>query len=244
MGNLCSKNIKKQNLQTDMKQKLVENEHQPTPIQKQEETESVVIVKKVIKPEEPEVKSEVLPEALTQKEIEDYSKRCKFTHDQIKALYEHYKKISASIDDDGVIDNDELNEALGLTQSEFGKRIFKVFDLNGDGVINFEEFLIGLSPFSSTGTLEDKIGFSFKVYDIDGNGGIDKSELTILLKACLSDTFLTQISEDELKQLIDATFEEADIDGNGEIDIDEYTEMVKNHPNILNNLQIDLPFLK
>ncbi|KAJ5070179.1 calcineurin b [Anaeramoeba ignava] len=194
------------------------------------------------KPKETETNSN--SKSLPQEEVTSLAQRSNFSEEEVRELYEHYQKISASIDDDGVIDDQEFTQALGLTQSEFAKRLFQVFDDNGDGVVNFEEFLLGLAPFSHKGTIDQKLNFSFKVFDIDGNGGIDKEELYTLLKSSLSDTFLAQLSEEQLRQLVDQTFQEADIDGNGEIDIDEYRDMVNKHPQILNNLQIDLPFFK
>lgn len=37
------------------------------------------------------------------------------------------------------------------------ERMFKLFDSDGDGMVNFEEFIKGLSVFCPTGTLDEKL---------------------------------------------------------------------------------------
>lgn len=44
------------------------------------------------------------------------------------------------------------------------------------GVLNFREFVIGLS-LSLRGTFDEKLYWAFKIYDVDGNGFISRSEM-------------------------------------------------------------------
>ena len=53
---------------------------------------------------------------------------------------------------------------------------------DGDGHINFEEFLNGISLMCETGDFDEKVQFSFQVYDFDGDGLISKTELTEMCK--------------------------------------------------------------
>ena len=57
-----------------------------------------------------------------------------------------------------------------------------IFDEDGGGDVDFQEFVSGLSAFSSKGNNEEKLGFAFKVYDIDRDGFISNGELFIVLK--------------------------------------------------------------
>ncbi len=50
------------------------------------------------------------------------------------------RKISTSIHSDGVIDLAEFQQALGLKNSAFAERLFTVFDMNKDEVINFKVY--------------------------------------------------------------------------------------------------------
>ena len=57
-----------------------------------------------------------------------------------------------------------------------------IFDEDGGGDVDFQEFVSGLSAFSSKGSQEEKLRFAFKVYDIDRDGYISNGELFIVLK--------------------------------------------------------------
>ena len=73
-----------------------------------------------------------------------------------------------------------------------------IFDEDGGGDVDFQEFVNGLSAFSSKGNKEDKLRFAFKVYDIDRDGYISNGELFIVLKMMvgsnLKDQQLQQVS--------------------------------------------------
>ena len=73
-----------------------------------------------------------------------------------------------------------------------------IFDEDGGGDVDFQEFVSGLSAFSSKGNKEEKLRFAFKVYDIDRDGYISNGELFIVLKMMvgsnLKDVQLQQVS--------------------------------------------------
>lgn len=57
-----------------------------------------------------------------------------------------------------------------------GLRLFDIFDENKDGLIDLDEFFLGLSPLCH-GTQKDKIALTFRVFDRDNNGFIAQDEV-------------------------------------------------------------------
>ena len=63
--------------------------------------------------------------------------------------------------------------------------MFRTFDGDGNGKVDFKEFLVGLSVTASD-NLEKKLKWAFKMYDIDGNGNISREEMTSLMTVNIS----------------------------------------------------------
>ena len=99
-----------------------------------------------------------------------------------------------------------------------------IFDEDGGGDVDFQEFVLGLSAFSSKGHKEEILKFAFKVYDIDRDGYISNGELFIVLKMMVG----SNLKDQQLQQIVDKTIMEADKDGDGKISFQEFTQMVEN----------------
>ena len=98
-----------------------------------------------------------------------------------------------------------------------------IFDEDGGGDVDFQEFVTGLSAFSSKGNKEQKLHFAFKVYDIDRDGYISNGELFIVLKMMVG----SNLKDQQLQQIVDKTIMEADLDKDGKISFEEFTKMVE-----------------
>ncbi|KAL9642334.1 hypothetical protein ABK040_007332 [Willaertia magna] len=180
---------------------------------------------------------------LKRDQLKNFAKETHFDLEEIQKLYEQFRNISSSREDDGVIDKTEFKEALGLKDSLFVDRMFSLFDEDGDGSINFREFICGLSVFCEKGTIDEKLKFSFRIYDFDKDGCISKEELYKLLEASLVENSLG-IPQEQLTSLVDATFAEADTDGDGKISFEEYRVLVTKHPTMINNMTISTAIKK
>lgn len=109
-------------------------------------------------------------------------------------------------------------------KTDTSPRMIAIFDEDGGGDVDFQEFVSGLSAFSSKGNKEQKLRFAFKVYDIDRDGYISNGELFIVLKMMVGNN----LKDQQLQQIVDKTIMEADLDGDGKISFEEFTKMVEN----------------
>ena len=66
--------------------------------------------------------------------------------------------------------------------SSFADYVFKVFDSDKSGTIDFKEFICALSV-TSRGKMEDKLDWAFQLYDIDGDGKISYEEMLAIVEA-------------------------------------------------------------
>ncbi|KAK1243566.1 hypothetical protein MKX08_001704, partial [Trichoderma sp. CBMAI-0020] len=127
-------------------------------------------------------------------------------------------------DNSGTIERDEFLSLPQISSNPLATRMIAIFDEDGGGDVDFQEFVSGLSAFSSKGNKEQKLQFAFKVYDIDRDGYISNGELFIVLKMMVG----SNLKDQQLQQIVDKTIMEADLDKDGKISFEEFTKMVEN----------------
>jgi calmodulin len=143
----------------------------------------------------------------------------KLTEEQIAEFKEAFSLFDKN--GDGTVTTKELltvMRALGRnpTQEELADMLNGV-DADGNGTIDFPEFLSLMASKISDVDPEDEILSAFKVFDKDGNGFISAAELRHIMKK-LGQKF----TDEELDEMIRG----ADIDGDGQIDYQEFVKMM------------------
>ncbi|CDO99595.1 unnamed protein product [Coffea canephora] len=156
----------------------------------------------------------------------------------VEVLFELFQKISRSIIDDGLIHKEEFS----LEKNLFADRLFDLFDIKYNGVIEFGEFVRTLGIFHPNAPTEDKILFGFRLYDLRQNGYIEKQELREMVLAVLSHESELLLWDHFVEIIVDKTFKDVDTRGDGRIDLDEWKGFVLKNPSLLKNMT--LPYLK
>ena len=59
----------------------------------------------------------------------------------------------------------------GEAGEQFMEQLFRIFDKDGDGSIDFKEFMIA-TDMTSSGDPEEKLRWAFRMYDKDGSGKV------------------------------------------------------------------------
>ncbi|KAI0398206.1 calcineurin B subunit [Xylariaceae sp. FL0594] len=145
-----------------------------------------------------------------------------FDRDEVERLRKRFMKLDK--DQSGTIERDEFLSLPQISSNPLATRLIAIFDEDGGGDVDFQEFVSGLSAFSSKGDKEQKLQFAFKVYDIDRDGYISNGELFIVLKMMVGNN----LKDNQLQQIVDKTIMEADLDGDGKISFIEFSRMVQN----------------
>jgi len=87
-------------------------------------------------------------------------------------------------DKSGAIDSDELGavmKKLGISvKSRDLKKMIKAVDIDGNGVIDFKEFLIMMQSIKTDSQQELKM--AFKSFDVDSDGKISRDDLKVFLE--------------------------------------------------------------
>ncbi|KAF8568550.1 hypothetical protein P879_03285 [Paragonimus westermani] len=120
---------------------------------------------------------------LSKQEVKKLAAKTHFTEAQIRKWHKEFMKDCSS---------GQLNRATFLSMytqffpdgkaRSFYEHLFRTFDQDASGNIDFTEFLTAIS-ITQNGSPEEKLDLAFQLYDIDRNGTIEESEMTQIITA-------------------------------------------------------------
>ncbi|XP_062613823.1 hippocalcin-like protein 1 [Saccostrea cucullata] len=118
---------------------------------------------------------------------------------------------------------------------EFAEHVFRTFDTDGNGMVNFQEFVVGLFV-SSSQEMDKKLDWAFRVYDINGDGFITKDEMSKIITSICKMTTTTVKSVEELTHEI---FSDMDINKDERISREEFLHGASKNDFVIKLLQPD-----
>ncbi|XWS64696.1 hypothetical protein CRYUN_Cryun05aG0025500 [Craigia yunnanensis] len=124
-------------------------------------------------------------------------------------------------DGDGCITMEELAVAIkSLDQNpteEVLQNMINEVDIDGNGTIEFGEFLNLMARKMKEAEAEDELKEAFRVFDKDQDGYISPNELRQVMIHIGE-----KVTDEELEQMI----READLDGDGQVNYEEFVRMM------------------
>ncbi|CAB1100589.1 unnamed protein product [Ectocarpus sp. CCAP 1310/34] len=93
--------------------------------------------------------------------------------------------------------------------------VLLLVDLDGNGLINFAEFVTMMRKCKVDTDFDRQIREAFKFFDQDGSGAIDTKELGNIMRQLGA-----KLTDSEINLLV----QEADVDGDGQVDINEASD--------------------
>jgi len=161
---------------------------------------------------------------LTVEDIEFIARNTAMTKAQVETQYQNFLKMHP----DGRISKKSFHTMMkecypGADTEKLERHIFRMYDSNKDGHIDFREFMIVLYIMSN-GTPEENLNQIFRVFDINNDGKITLKELQKIVR----DLFLliNESNADKASQetVVKSAFNEMDENHDGKVSQCEFVE--------------------
>ena len=142
------------------------------------------------------------------------------TEQQVKDQFEQFMKICPN----GLMTKKKFielsREALGDQADFLSESLFRVFDEDNSGTMDFEEYMLAINA-TSLESPEDKLRWMFDVFDKDGGGTISPEEIQSMLHG-LFEMSGQEFEEEDLAVASKDIMDVIDVDGDGEVTRNEF----------------------
>ncbi|KDE09640.1 hypothetical protein MVLG_00046 [Microbotryum lychnidis-dioicae p1A1 Lamole] len=178
---------------------------------------------------------------LSPEDLKDLQKNTYFDKKELQQWYKGFVKDCPS----GVLNQEEFARIYKQffpfgNPKAFAEHVFKVFDKNNNGTIDFREFICALS-ITSRGQLDEKLQWAFQLYDIDSDGTITYDEMLNIVTAIYDMTgemVKLPPDEDTPAKRVDKIFSTMDLNHDHQLTFEEFKEGSKKDPTIVQALSL------
>uniref|UniRef100_A0A8C5R8D5 Recoverin n=1 Tax=Leptobrachium leishanense TaxID=445787 RepID=A0A8C5R8D5_9ANUR len=121
--------------------------------------------------------------ALSREILEELQLNTKYTQEELCTWYQSFLKECPT----GRISKQQFEDIYSkffpdADPKSYAQHVFRSFDSNNDGTLDFKEYMIALH-MTSSGKANQKLEWAFSLYDVDGNGTISKPEVLEIIMA-------------------------------------------------------------
>lgn len=120
--------------------------------------------------------------ALSKEVLEELKLNTRYTEEQLYTWYQTFLRECPS----GRISRQQFESIYAsffpdADPKAYAQHVFRSFDQNSDGTLDFKEYIVALHLTSSGKTME-KLEWAFALYDLDRNGSITKNEIQEIVR--------------------------------------------------------------
>ncbi|KAK1800460.1 hypothetical protein P4O66_005499, partial [Electrophorus voltai] len=173
--------------------------------------------------------------------LEVLQAQTKFTRKELQSLYRGFKNECPS----GLVNEETFKTIYSCffpqgDATTYAHFVFNAFDVDQNGSIRFEDFVIGLSVLLR-GSITDKLSWAFNLYDTNKDGYITKEEMLAIIKSIYDmmgrHTF-PSVHEDTPLEHVERFFQKMDRNRDGVVTIDEFMETCQKDENIMTSMKL------
>lgn len=153
----------------------------------------------------------------------------RFTEGELKRIYRGFKAECPT----GLVKEDAFKLIYqqffpqGANAGQYAHYVFRTLDQDHSGLLNFENFVHGLSVLSR-GSIDEKLRWTFSLYDVNGDGRITREELADVVGSVyeiMGKTAHPAADQHAIVQdKVDRIFQKLDLNGDGVVTLDEFLD--------------------
>uniref|UniRef100_A0A8C1HX49 Kv channel interacting protein 3b, calsenilin n=2 Tax=Cyprinus carpio TaxID=7962 RepID=A0A8C1HX49_CYPCA len=173
--------------------------------------------------------------------LEHLQAQTKFTRKELQSLYRGFKNECPN----GLVDEETFKSIYSQffpqgDATTYAHFLFNAFDMDRNGSIRFEDFVIGLSVLLR-GSVTEKLRWAFNLYDINKDGCITREEMLAIMKSIfdmMGRYTYPCVKDDAAFEHVEKFFQKMDRNRDGVVTIDEFIETCQKDENIMSSMQL------